>query len=392
MTRDTGGANSWNRRDFLSVGALGVLGLATRRLHVSRADNEFAYIGTYTSDGRSKGIYRLFLDTTSGVMRVDGLAAESRNPSFLALHPNGRTLYAVNEVQDHGGRATGGVTAFAVARETGALTLLDQLPSHGKDPCYVSVDRTGRTVLVANYTSGSIAAFTLGRDGRLRSTRTIVQHQGHGPDAERQTSPHAHCILTDPSNRYVLAADLGVDGVLIYRFDERTGSIAAVANRVATKPGAGPRHLAFHPNGRFLYVVNELDSSLAVYTYDVDRGSLDQVQVTAASPGGTVAGNHPADVHVATSGRHLYSSNRGDDTIAVFGIDARSGQVTPVEQVSTGGKTPRNFALDPTGRFLLVANQLSDSILSFRIDAETGRLTPTGQTAEIPVPVCIRFR
>ena len=386
------GDDRWTRRDFLSVGALGVLGLATGQQRPASADDQFAYIGTYTDDGRSKGIYRLFLNATSGAMRVDGLAAESRNPSFLALHPNGRTLYAVNEVHDHGGKPTGAVTAFAIARESGALTLLNQLPSHGKDPCYVSVDRTGRTVLVANYTSGSIASFTVRQSGRLGVARTIVQHEGHGPNVERQTSPHAHCIMTDPGNRYVLAADLGVDGVLIYRFDERTGSIANVANGVAAKPGAGPRHLAFHPSGRFLYVVNELDSTLAVYTYDAEHGSLDQVQVTAASPGGTVAANHPADVHVASSGRYVYSSNRGDDTIAVFGIDARSGQVTPVEQVSTGGKTPRNFALDPTGRFLLVANQRSDSILSFRVDAESGRLTPTGQTAEVPVPVCIRFR
>jgi 6-phosphogluconolactonase len=386
------GATRWTRRDFLSAGALGVLGLATRQQRTVGAEEQFAYIGTYTNDGRSQGIYRLFLDSANGSMRVDGLAAESRNPSFLALHPNGRTLYAVNEVQDHGGKPTGAVTAFAVARASGKLTLLDQLPSHGKDPCYVSLDRTGRTVLVANYTSGSIASFTVRPDGRLGVARTIVQHEGHGPNVERQTSPHAHCIMTDPGNKYVLAADLGVDGVLIYKFDERTGSIATVANGVATKPGAGPRHLAFHPNGRFLYVVNELDSTLAVYTYDGDRGSLDQVQVTAASPGGTVEGNHPADVHVASSGRHLYSSNRGDDTIAVFGIDARSGQVTPVEQVSTGGKTPRNFALDPSGRFLLVANQQSDSILGFRVDAETGRLTPTGARAELPSPVCIRFR
>jgi 6-phosphogluconolactonase len=382
----------WTRRDFLSAGTLGVVGLALGRGRSVAVDEQFAYIGTYTTDGRSKGIYRLFLDMANGEMRVDGLAAESRNPSFLALHPNGRTLYAVNEVQDYGGKPTGGVTAFSVARDSGALAPLNQLPSHGKDPCYVSVDRTGRTVLVANYTSGSIASFTVRQDGRLGVARTIVQHQGHGPNVERQTSPHAHCIMTDPANKYVLAADLGVDGVLIYKFDERTGSIATVANGVAAKPGAGPRHLAFHPTGKFLYVVNELDSTLAVYTYDGERGALDQVQVTAASPGGTVEGNHPADVHVASSGRYLYSSNRGDDTIAVFGIDARSGQVTPVEQVSTGGKTPRNFALDPTGRFLLVANQRSDSILSFRVDAETGRLTPTGSKVELPAPVCIRFR
>jgi 6-phosphogluconolactonase len=379
----------WTRRDFLSATALGMIGIANRGL-VSGADERFAYVGTYTDGGKSQGIYRLFLDTTTGAMRVGGVAAKSANPSFLALHPNGRVLYAVNEVDEHAGQATGAVSAFRIARDSGALTLLSQLPSHGKSPCYVSVDRRGRVVLVANYGSGTIAAFAVRQDGRLARATAIVQHQGRGPNAERQTSPHAHCILTDLDNHRVLAADLGNDGILVYRFDDR--SMSSTGTRVATKPGAGPRHLAFHPNGRFLYVINELDSTLGVYAYDAERGSLAEVQVTPASPNGTAAANHPADVHVATSGRFLYASNRGDDTIAVFAIDPSSGQLTAVQQVSTGGRTPRNFALDPTGKFLLAANQRSDSILSFRVDTDTGRLTPTGHLVELPIPVCIRFR
>ena len=379
----------WTRRDFLSATALGMIGIANRGTR-SGADERFAYVGTYTDGGKSQGIYRLFLDTTTGAMRVDGVAAKTANPSFLALHPNGRVLYAVNEVDEHAGQATGAVSAFRVARDSGELTLLDQLPSHGKSPCYVSVDRRGRVVLVANYGSGTIAAFTVRQDGGLARATTVVQHQGRGPNAERQTSPHAHCILTDPDNHRVLAADLGNDGILVYRFDDR--SMSSAGTRVATKPGAGPRHLAFHPNGRFLYVINELDSTLGVYAYDAERGSLAEVQVTPASPSGTAAANHPADVHVATSGRFLYASNRGDDTIAVFAIDPTSGQLTAVQQVSTGGRTPRNFALDPTGKFLLAANQRSDSILSFRVDTDTGRLTPTGHLVELPIPVCIRFR
>lgn len=382
----------WTRRDFLSATAVGVLTLHRRSIRSYGVEERFAFVGTYTNGTHSEGIYRLFLDTTTGAMRIDGVAAKSTNPSFLALHPNGRALYAVNEVGDFGGKATGALSAFAVARQSGALTPLNQLESHGKDPCYVSFDRTGRTALVANYTSGSIATFTVRQDGRLGAARTIVQHEGHGANAERQSSPHAHCIVTDPGNKYVVTADLGIDGVLIYKFDERTGSIANVANGFATKAGAGPRHLAFHPTGRFLYVLNELDSTLGVYAYDGERGSLDELQATPASPGGTSAANSPADVHVATSGRFLYSSNRGDDTIAVFGIDPANGQVTAVQQVSTDGKTPRNFALDPTGKFLLAANQRSDSIVSFRVDTETGRLTPTGSSVEVPSPVCIRFR
>jgi len=386
MTTDT----RWTRRDFLSTTVLGMMGVGISG-KLSGADARFAYIGTYTNAGKSEGIYRFFLNTATGAMRMDGVAAKSADPSFLALHPNGRVLYAVNELEQFGGKPTGAVSAFAIARESGALTLLNQLPSHGKAPCYVSVDRTGHTVLVANYVSGTIATFTLRQNGGLGEARTIVQHEGKGPNAERQEGPHAHCIITDPGNRYVIAADLGVDGVLIYKFNEKTGSISNVANGVATNPGAGPRHLAFHPTGRFLYVINELDSTLVVYKYDGDRGALDQVQVTAASPGGT-AKNFPADLHVAPSGRFLYGSNRGDNTIAVFSIDPSSGQLTAVQQVSTGGDWPRNFAFDPTGRFLLVANQRSDSILSFRVDAESGRLTPTGEKVEVGSPVCIHFR
>jgi len=386
MTGDT----RWTRRDFLSATALGMIGIGSQSRSLG-ADERFAYIGTYTNAGRSEGIYRLFLNTTTGAMRVDGVAAKSADPSFLALHPNGRVLYAVNELEQFGGKLTGAVSAFAIARGSWALTPLNQLDSHGKAPCYVSVDRTGHTVLVANYVSGTIATFTVRQDGGLAAARTIVQHEGKGPNAERQEGPHAHCIIADPDNRHVIAADLGVDGVLIYRFNEKTGSISTVANGVATNPGAGPRHLAFHPTGRFLYVINELDSTIVAYKYDGERGALDQVQVTAASPGGT-AKNFPADLHVAASGRFLYGSNRGDNTVAVFAIDASSGQLTPVQQVSTGGDWPRNFAIDASGRFLLVANQRSDSILSFRVDAESGRLTPTGEKVELASPVCIRFR
>jgi 6-phosphogluconolactonase len=381
---------AWSRREFVAAAALGTLGLSGRRFTLG-TDERLAFVGTYTDDGRSHGIYRLRLNTATGALRLDGLAAKSDSPSFLAMHPSGRVLYAVNELSEFGGQPTGSLSAFSVARGTGALTLLDQLPSHGKAPCYVSVDRSGRVALVANYGGGSIVSFTLHSNGRLGAARTIVTHEGHGADADRQAAPHAHCIMTDPANKFVLAADLGLDSVLVYPFDARTGSISTAGHGVATKPGAGPRHFVFHPNGRFLYVVNELDSTLDVYTYQAEGGVLDEVQVTPASPGGMAERNHPADVHVAASGRFLYASNRGDDTIAVFAIDGSGGQLTAVEQVPTGGKAPRSFALDPTGRFLVAANQRSDSIVSFRVDTATGRLTPTGSTVELASPVCVRF-
>jgi 6-phosphogluconolactonase len=254
------------------------------------------------------------------------------------------------------------------------------------------VDRGGRAVLVANYGSGTVSGFAVRQDGALARTLATVQHEGRGPNADRQTGPHAHCIMVDPDSRHVLAADLGIDAVVVYGFDGRSGAMSAAGTRIALKPGAGPRHLAFHPNGRFLYVINELDSTLAVYAYNSERGSADQVQVTPASPDGKAAANYPADVHVARSGRFLYASNRGEDSIAVFAIDPTTGQLTAVQQVSTGGKWPRNFTLDPTGGFLVVANQRSDSILSFRVDQETGRLTPTGQQVQLASPVCVLFR
>ena len=389
-----------SRRDFLAAAAAATGIAACTRPRGDGGDAmpdgtqslQQLWVGTYTEPGRREGAYLVQLDMRTGALTRQAAFDVGPNPSFLALHPNGRVLYAVNELEQFGGKPTGAVSAFAVARDSGALTPLGQLPSHGTAPCYVSVDRSGRTVLVANYGTGSVATFTVRQNGSLDVARTVVQHEGHGPNADRQAGPHAHCIITDPENRYVLAADLGVDGVIVYKFNEKTGSISTVTNGVATNPGAGPRHLAFHPTGRFLYVINELDSTLVVYKYDGEHGSLDQVQVTASSPGGTGPTNFPADVHVSSSGRFLYASNRGHDTIAVFEIDASSGQLTAIQQVSTGGQWPRNFALDPSGGFLLVANQRSDSISSFRVDAATGRLTPTGEKVEIPSPVCIRFR
>jgi len=246
-------------------------------------------------------------------------------------------------------------------------------------------------VLVANYETGSIATFSIRQDGGLGAARTIVQHEGHGPDEQRQKGPHAHCIITDPGNRYVVAAELGVDGVLLYRFNERAGSISPVANRVATKPGAGPRHLAFHPTGKFLYVINELDSSLTTFNYNAAQGTLTQFETVSTLPRDFTGVSFCADVHVASSGRFVYGSNRGHNSIVVFAIDPRSGRFTLVEHVSTEGKWPRNFTIDPSGRFVLVANQHTDNVVVFRIDQQTGRLTLAGQAAEIPTPVCLQF-
>ena len=287
-------------------------------------DGRLAYVGTYTTDGRSEGIYRLRLDTETGALRLDGVAAKAANPSYLALHPNGRVLYAVNELSEFGGEPTGAVSAFGIDRASGALTLLNQQPSHGKAPCYVSVDRGGRVVLVANYGGGSITTIPVRRDGGLADGAERGAPCGHrgGPGAPGGA---ARALHSPGSGQPVRARGGSRRSMPCSRigWTTQTGAISVVAPGAATKPGAGPRHLTFHPNGRFAYVVNELDSTVSVFAYDGEHGALDEVQVTAASPGGTVPDNHPADIHVAAGGRHLYTSNRGDDTIAVFVIDPR---------------------------------------------------------------------
>ena len=378
------------RREFFPVAA-GALSLTRGVARAQRTTDRLVFVGTYTTDGRSEGIYVLRVHPDTGAIRVQGVAARTPNPSYLAFHGNGRVLYAVNEVSEFLGQPSGGVTAFRVNRSTGELTRISQQTSQGKAPCYVSLDRTNRFVLVANYVGGSVATLPVMRDGGVAVARSVIEHHGSGPNPTRQTGPHAHCILADRGNRHVLVVDLGIDAVVSYELDARSGKLTPVSSGAALKPGAGPRHLVFHPHAPFAYVANELDSTVTAFRYNEATGALDEMQTTAASPGGSIPDNHPADVHVAPSGRYLYLSNRGDDTIAVFAIDGTTGQLTPVQQIACGGHWPRNFALDPAGRFLLVANQRSDSIVVFRVDAESGHLTPTEHRAELPVPVCIRF-
>ena len=380
------------RRDFLAVTALGIAGLRTARPAGGRSAEDPVYVGTYTADGRSKGIYLLMMARQTGALRIVGVAAETTEPSFLAVAPNGRRLYAVNETTEYEGTPSGAVSAFARNRATGALTFVNRLPSGGGAPCYLSLDGTGRFVLVANYVGGSVAVFPIRKDGGLGDATSFVQHVGHGPNATRQSSPHAHCIIPDPRNRFVLVADLGIDRVMVYGFDARAGKLsAAPAAQAVMAPGAGPRHLAFHHNGRILYVVNELDSTVSTLRYDRSAGTLTILQTVPSISEHAAGDNSPADVHVHPSGRFLYMSNRGHDSIATFAIDKSTFLLRPLQLEPTGGKWPRNFAIDPSGRFLFVANQRSDTIVTHRIDARTGTLTATGHTLELPSPVCIRF-
>jgi 6-phosphogluconolactonase len=333
------------------------------------------------------------MDRSSGRLRQVSSVDAGANPSFLTLHPNGRSLYAVNEVETHDGKPTGAVSAFAIATGTGALTRRNQQPSGGGAPCYVSMDRAGRVVLIANYSGGSVALLPVQADGALAPPAQIVRHTGVGPNRERQAAPHAHCIVADPSNRFALAADLGADRVFVYRLDLDGKSLRPVEGGDAVmRPGAGPRHIAFHPKLPLVFVANELDSTVATLRFDSERGRLSPLDVRSTLPPGFTGANYPADIHIAPSGRTLYVSNRGHNSIAVFSVAQSTGALSLDQTVSTDGDWPRSFSLDPTGRWLLVANQRSDSIVVFSRDQESGRLAATGERMALPSPVCLRFQ
>ncbi len=351
-----------------------------------------AYVGTYTSKTTSKGIYAYRFDAEKGQLSPIGAPTESADPSFLAVHPNGKYLYAVNEIANFNGGTGGAVSAFAIDAKTGALKFLNQVPTRGAGPCYLSLDKTGNYVLVANYDGGSIASFPVHDDGTLGTAAGFVQHSGSGPDKERQEGPHAHWIGTSPDNRFALAADLGLDQVLVYGFDSSKGLFTPLLSGFAkVKPGAGPRHLAFNPNGKFAYVLSEMDSSVTVFSYQAKTGAFTSLQTISTLPKDFSGPKQAAEIAVHPSGKFLYASSRGHDSIAVFAIDEKKGTLTSLGQVLTGGKTPRHFAIDPTGTYLLAENQDSNNIVVFHIDAATGNLTPTGQTVEVPSPVCITF-
>ena len=344
-----------------------------------------AYIGTYT-EAPSKGIYAWRFQAASGKLAPLGLAAETSNPSFLAVAPDQRFLYAANEDK------TGTISAFAIDPANGQLKLLNRVPSRGSGPCHVAVDRGGKWVFAANYNSGSVAMFPVHPDGTLGEATGFVQHAGSSVNAQRQSGPHAHSANLSPDGRWLLVPDLGLDQILSYRVDAVKGALSA-GDPPFTKvaPGSGPRHLAFGRDGRFAYAINELLATVTVFRYNSARGSLEELQTAPVTPDGYTGPKSSAEIAVDPNGKFLYGSNRGDGTITVFRIDGDKGTLTVVERVSTGGKTPRNFAIDPSGAFLLAANQDSGDVVLFRIDPATGRLTPAGSVLEVASPVCIVF-
>jgi 6-phosphogluconolactonase len=383
------------RRGFLmsaSAGAVaGILAGRASGRGPGAARELLVYVGTYTT-GKSVGIYLYRLDLGDGSLKRAGTTEGVVNPSYLTIDRARRRLYAVNEVDEFEGAKGGAVSAFRIDPKSGALRLVNRRRSMGGSPCYVTVDDAGRFVLVANYMGGNVAVLPVSKDGSLGEALQVEQFRGSGPNRERQEAPHAHCVVLDPTNRYAFACDLGTDRVMAYGFDRNTGRLTPTSQAaVPVKPGAGPRHMAFHPNGRKAYVLNELDATVTTVGLEVERGTFAAEETVPTLPADFKGPDTAADIHVEPAGRFLYCSNRGHDSLAAFRLHPATGQPTLVGHTPTGGKTPRNFAIDPTGTFLLAANQNSDSVVTFRIDQRTGALSPTGHSAEVPAPVCLKL-
>jgi 6-phosphogluconolactonase len=340
----------------------------------------------------SKGIYVARFDTSTGALSKPELAGETVNPSFVAIHPSRKYLYAVGETGEFNGRKTGAVSAFKIDIATGKLDLLNRASSMGSGPCHVTVDRTGKYVLTANYGSGNAAVIAIKEDGSLGDPTGFAQHSGTGPDKRRQQGPHAHSINLSPDNRFAFVADLGLDKIMIYSLDQAKGNITPNHPPFTTvQPGAGPRHFAFHPGGKFACVINEMASTITVFSFDADRGSLNEIQTISTLPAGYTNATTTAEVQFHPSGQFAYGSNRGHDSIAVFSVDQSTGKLTHTGNVPCGGKTPRNFGIDPSGNWMLIANQDSNNILVYKIDTATGKPAATGQEYEVGSPVCVKF-
>lgn len=391
--------NDFSRREFLTGGGIGLAGvLLAKTANASlilgnKSKKLLLYVGTYTSSG-SEGIYVFKFNGETGELSKLFTIKDVVNPSFLTIDKSRQYLYTVNEIEEFEEKRSGAVSAFVIDQKSGALTFLNQQPTLGGAPCHISVSDNGRFVLVANYVGGNVSVFPIETGGKLGAAIDLHQHIGSGPNKERQESAHAHSINLDERNRFAVACDLGVDKVFIYEFDNKSGKLkpSPVQNVYQTKPGAGPRHLAFHRSEQFAFLLNELDSTITSLAFDKKKGTLTEIQTVATLPETFKGANNTcADVHISPNGRFLYSSNRGHDSIVSHRIDEETGKLEYVEHTLTGGKTPRNFTISPDGKFLLAANQNSDSIIVFRVDEKSGKLGVTGYTAKVSMPVCLKL-
>jgi 6-phosphogluconolactonase len=374
------------------LAAVVLLSLSAVVCAAPKPEKLWVYVGTYTGKN-SKGIYRFEMDLADGKLSKRELAAEITSPSFLDVAPNQRFLFAVNEVAEFKDKKTGAVSSFALDPKTGALSFINQQPSGGAGPCHLFVDKEGKHVLAANYAGGSTCVLPIGDDGKLGEATAFVQHKGSSVNKQRQEGPHAHCVTLDAANRFAFTCDLGLDKVLIFKYDAKKGTLTESSPAsVSVKAGAGPRHIAFHPNGKFAYVNNELDMTVNTVSYDAEHGAMKVLQSLSTLPKDAKGDNYStAEVEVHPSGKFLYVSNRGHNSIALFAIDEKTGELTAAGHQAKGIKTPRNFAIDPTGTYLIVANQDSDSLIVFRIDPKTGELTAVGSPVEVGAPVCVKM-
>jgi 6-phosphogluconolactonase len=369
----------------------------TSEENAPQGTSTLVYVGTYTGS-KSKGIYLFRLQPTGAEVFQNvtlvprGIAAETQNPSFLELDLKRRLLFAVNELDTFEGKPTGAVSAFKI-EPTGKLTLLNQRPSMGAGPCHLVLDKEGRNLLVANYGSGSAAVIPVASDGKLGEASDVVQHTGKSVHPERQKGPHAHCVTLDPANHFAFVCDLGLDKVMRYRFDAQKGKLTPGEPAFTpVKAGAGPRHMVFRPDGKFAYVINELDSTIVTFEYDPATGALKELQSISTLPGYYDGPNTTAEIAMTPgSGKFLYSSNRGHNSVVLFGVDAAKGMLTYIEEQGTGGRTPRHFGIQPSGQHLAICNQDSDTVLASRIDGGNGRLKPSGIFASVPSPACAVF-
>lgn len=364
-----------------------------------------AYVGTYTY-GESEGIYIFSLDTSTGRFEPIGVSKKLENPSYLAISKDSKYLYTVMETDEFNGEKGGAVGSFLINRETGKLEFLNCQPTRGRAPCHISNDRENKYLFAANYREGTVSVFPINPDGSISPASDIIYHEGCGPNKERQEKPHVHYVTLTPEEKYLCAVDLGIDKVIIYELDkEKVRLIPVKELSPKIKPGSGPRHMTFHPDGRFAYVINELSSDIAVFKYhspcssskyDFSHNSsrnyiFEEIQYISTLPEEYKDINYCAAIHVSSDGKYLYASNRGHDSIAIFKIDNCSGKLELISHTPTGGKFPRDFAIDPTGNFLFAANQNSDSIVSFKILPESGKLEQLDYITNVPAPVCIKF-
>jgi len=371
---------SFTRRSFVAAASAMPAAFAQRKPIL-------LFIGAYTNDS-NKGITVAHLDPASGAITDMTLAAETPNPTFLELHPGGKFLYAVNEINNYDGQRAGSICSFSIDRAAGKLTLLNRVSTKGPGPCHVNVDRSGRMAMIANYGGGSVASYKILPDGKLSEPVSFFQHEGKGPNARRQDGPHAHSVNPAPDNKYAVVCDLGLDEIKIYKIEPAAGSMTE-HKVVRLTPGAGPRHFAWHPNKRYGYSVNELNSTVTAFNY-MSEGDLEEIHSVSTLPEGFKGQNSTAEIRVHPSGKWLYASNRGEDSIAAFSVDSKTGKLTPMGNTPTQGVMPRNFFIEPAGRWLLAANQRTNNIIVFEIDAKTGKLQTTGKGITVGQPVCLR--